>query len=290
MPTYPVLKGPTDLLVVKQGTLNERETADGVVYTLTLIGTQDAFYSLSFLPRGTELYDVGPNWGVPAGYYIDERTFKQILNGPEFTSSCYEMDLVCRSADNMGDGIVDTAEPDIYELDWEVAQVPLKNHSARYVPTTMTSFVGSSNKTVWGFIQDWLNAPDTNRQAAVYQEMMATATDDAQKLTFSDFIVMYIRGVEAREVFYPVLTRTYITNTAPAGTGTPGQIVSSLPTGFNAIKPTGTWTYRQMPDKITRIGRTQSVKVVRRYVGDPAWDSRLYGTTAEQQDNYQTLG
>ncbi len=284
--TYPKLHGPGDV-VVKPGSLMKRESADGVAWVVTLTGKRYAFSSVVLI-RGVQPGVPYPQWGIPAGYYIDEITTKEILFGANSNESCLEVDLVCRTAGNMGDGIVIDSEPEVYTVDWEPSMLPLERHATRYPALTMKSFVGSTNKTVYGFIKDWIQAESTDVQSAVYQEIMALGSDD-QKEKFQDFIVMYLRGVIEREIFYPVLVRTKKTNTATAANPTPGQIATP-PSGFDSIKPTGTWTYRRMPTRIERIGRTGGYNIIDRWIGDPAWDTRLYGTSAEQAESYQTLG
>jgi len=109
---------------------------------------------------------------------------------------------------------------------------------------------------------------------------------------FQDLIVMFTRGIVEREVYYPTLVRTKRTNTASSANDTPGQIVeeADIPSGFNDIKPDGTWSYRRMPTRIERIGRSGGFNIIDRWVGDPEWDKRLYGTPAEQAALYQLLG
>ncbi|MEG8004571.1 hypothetical protein, partial [Listeria monocytogenes] len=86
--------------------------------------------------------------------------------------------------------------------------------------------------TVYGFIKEWINAESSERQAAVVEEVRGTANEDQLQL-FEDFIVMFIRGVVERELFYPILVRTKRTNTATSANSTPGQIVdeADLPSG-----------------------------------------------------------
>lgn len=286
---YPKLHGPGNI-VVKPGTLTDKETADGIVWQLTLTGKKLAFESAAIV-RGTELGATFPEFGVPSGYYVDEITNKQVLFGAQGDESCYETDIVCRTVQNMGDGVVSDSIPEVFTVDWEVNMVPLAQHATRYPIALMGSFVPSTSKTVYGFIKEWINAESSERQAAVVEEVRGTANEDQLQL-FEDFIVMFIRGVVERELFYPILVRTKRTNTATSANSTPGQIVdeADLPSGFDDVKPTGDWTYRQMPTRIERIGRSGGFNIIDRWVGDPAWDSRLYGTLAEQAANYQSLG
>lgn len=288
--TYPKLHGPGNV-VVKPGTLIDKETADGIVWQLTLTGAKDAFDSLG-IARGTELGTLHPSFGVPAGYYIDEIAKKQLLFGANSDESAYEVDIVCRSSNNMGDGILgEEAIPEVFTVDWEVNMVALAQHSTRYPVAVMTSFVPDTSQTVYGFIKQWINAESSEVQASVVEQVRGAADED-QLMYFEDFIVMFIRGVLEREVFYPVLTRTKRVNTVTSANGTPGQIVDEddLPTGFDGMKPPGDWTYRSMPTRIERIGRSGGYNIIDRWIGDPAWDDRLYGTLAEQAANYQSLG
>lgn len=282
--SYPEYNGAADALEVKPGSLVRRVTADGVAYSLTLNGTKDGF-DFYAIQRGDELSTLNATWGVPAGFYVDEISDRTVLEGTTSAENALEMDIVCRQAANMGDGIVTGSIPDVYELTWQQMDQALAAHSTRY--TTFKEFVGSSNKTVWGFIQDWINAPSAAEQEAVYKVMVASGTAD-QQIDFEDYCVMYLRGVESREIFLPVLTRTQVTNSVPTATATPGQIETPA-TGFGSMKPTG-FTWRRMPDRVTRSGRSGAYNVISQWIGDPAWDTRLYGTLAEQADNYQSLG
>jgi len=282
--SYPEYNGGASEIDVKQGSFIRRVTADGIAYTLTLNGTQAGF-DFYDIERGDELFTVQPLWGVPTGFYVDELSERFLLKGTSTGEGAYEMDVVCRSAANMGDGIISGSIPDVYELTWQQMDQALAAHSTRY--TTFKEFVSTTNKTVWGFIQDWINAPSAAEQEGVYKVMVASGTAD-QQIDFEDYCVMTLRGVESREVFLPVLTRTQVTNTVPTATATPGQIATP-PAGFGAIEPTG-FTWRRMPDRVSRSGRSGAYNVTSQWIGDPAWDTRLYGTLAEQADDYQSLG
>lgn len=283
--TYPKLHGAPDV-VVKPGSLQDKHSADGVVWTLTLNGKKEAFEALN-LARGIDLGTAYPQFGVPAGYYLDEFTNKQLLYGAVDDESAYEVDLVCRTLQNMGDGVVSDSIPEVYTVDWESQFIPLEQHGVRYLSTYMKEFVDGS-KTLYGYIKDWIQAESSERQGAIVQEIMALGST-VQKEYFQDFIVMYLRGVTYIERFYPILTRTKRTNSVTAANPTPGQI-DTPPSGFTGLIVIGDWSWRRMPTRIERIGRSGGYNIVDRWVGDSSWDTRLYGTIAEQGADYQTLG
>lgn len=282
--SYPKYTGATDALGVKPGSVVKRVTAEGTSWVLTLNGTQDAFDAYA-LARGQEPATIAPTWGIPSGYYIDEISERYLLEGPALETGAYEVDLTCRSPENMGDGILTDSIPDVYQCQWQQMDIPLAAHTTRYL--YLKTFVGSSNKTVWGYIQDWVNASNVAEQQSAYAAAIAGMTS-TQRADFEDYCVMTTRGVESKEVFLPILIRTQITNTAPTSTNTPGQI-ETPPTGFGAITPTG-FTWRRMPDEVTRTGRVGPYNLISKWLGDPSWDTRLYGTLAEQAANYQSLG
>lgn len=291
MATYPKLHG-TGGVVVKPNTLKDRTNADGTVWTLTLTGKREAFEALGIV-RGTDLGTSFPEFGVPAGNYVDEITNGQVLYGANSDESCYETDIVCRTQNNMGDGVVAGEEPEVFTVDWEVNMLPLAQLQARYAPATMKSFVGSTKKTLYGYIKEWINAESVEVQAALVQELTALTTGN-QLRDFQDFIVKFSRGVAERETYYPILTRSKRVNTVTPANQYPGQIVTTIPSGFDDMKPAGTWTWRQMPTRIERIGRSGGYNIIDRWIGDPAWDAGLYGTAAEIGGSgagaYQTLG
>lgn len=291
MPTYPKLHG-TGEVVAKPGTLKNVENADGIVWTVTLNGKKEAFVAYG-IARGVEVGMAYPEFGIPAGFYIDGISRTQVLYGANADESCYEYELTCRTPSNMGDGIIvgDDSANEVFTVDWEAQYLPLAQMQVRYDPDIMKSFVTGTKQTVWGFIQMWIKAESIEVQGSVVEQMRGTGSADQIKL-FEDFLVMYSRGVETRETFFPVLVRTKRVNTVIPANQYPGQIVSSgdIPSGFDDMMPAGTWTYRRMATRIERIGRSGGYNIIDRWVGDPAWDTRLFGTAAQMAANYQTLG
>jgi len=286
--SYPIYNGSPVAADVKLGSFNKRTTAEGVSYTFTLIGTKFAIDAFE-LTRGTDLSVTNPGWGVPAGYYVDELSERVMLACDSALQNSIELDVVCRQPENMGDGILgEEAIPVVYERHWERAEQALWAHSTRYPVADMKSMVYPTSVPLWSYIQEWINAPDLDAQEAVYDAIMgetSEATETQQEL-FQDYLVMHMRGVEARETWLPVLRRTVVSNTAPDAE-TPGQI-EEPPAAFGSLKPDG-FTWRRMPDAVTRTGRVGAYNTVSEWAGDPDWDSRLYGTLAEQADDYQTF-
>lgn len=286
--SYPEFNGATDAQGVKPGSLVKRITSEGISYTLTLNGTRSGIEAYA-IARGDELYVTEPLWGVPADYYVDELSERVILNGTTSDEDSLEVDIVCRQPVNMSDGILISSIPDVFELTWQQMDQALFAHTTRY--TTLKQFVGSTNKTVWGFIQEWINAATAADQEAVFKVIQADGTAD-QQIDFEDYCVMVTRGVESREIFLPVLTRTQVTNTTPTSTATPGQI-ETPPAGFGTMTPSG-FSWRRMPDVVSRTGRSGAYNLRSQWVGDLAWDPRLYGTLAQQAGGtggeYQSLG
>jgi hypothetical protein len=289
--TYPI-KHCADQLVAEKGTLTQNQTADGTSWTVTLTGTKTSYdvYAVSIVKRGVEVHTLAPQFGIPAGFYIDEIRFRNLLTGTTDGASAVSVDIVCREAGNMGDGIVSGSIPDVYEVTWERGEKPLAALKARYRSFSTRIDSGATDpyyyRTVYDMAVAW-TLGDAAERANVFAKMASLA--DSRFDEFQDYIVFFMLGVESYEVFYPVLTRTQVTNSAPTATGTPGQIDTSIPSGFSTLKPSGTWTYRQMPDRITRTGRTGAYNIVSQWVGDPAWSPRLYGTATEIGGEYQTI-
>lgn len=282
----PNYNGDLDAQGVKPGSLIKRTTSEGISYTLTLNGTRSGIESYG-LARGDELFVTEPDWGVPADFYIDEMSERVMLNGTTSDEDSLEVDIVCRQPVNMSDGILTSSIPDIFELTWQQMDQAIHAHAQRYPSATLKSFVGSTKKTVWGLVQEWISAATAAEQAGVLAVVRASGTS-GQINTFEDLCVMYSKGVEAREIFLPVLTQTQVTNTSPTVTAVPGQI-EDPPAGFGSMKPDG-FSWRRMPDVVSRTGRNGAYNLRSQWVGDLAWDTRLYGTIAQQSADVQYLG